>query len=473
MEQLLYGLLFISLVALIKSTYASSEPCTAMDPGFSPSSPPRLFIDVNEASEQDLKYGGNQYVSEIRLHGAYGAKTPNGIHLTFGSSYRMVDPNEYFAFEYEQSTPFRNIIRLIKPLDRDGPTDSVMDDTIIDHFRLKCVPYKNNTSEYWYDVSLLIHDINDNVPQMAKDNVYSAVVNELTPVGATLPIKVSVTDKDSGNNRQLTYKISTANGSTVAEHLGINNETGKVYLHKAFDYENLSVDNRKFSFPVIVHDNGKLQLTSTATLTITVTDGDDLGPQFRHLACQKAFGGKCFTPTYNADVESVLENSPILFQSSGGGPLMQIKAKDGDTLAAKIDFKISAVLPSQYKSNFKIRITPPEKGSDGYYTASLTLIKSIDKSALVGTVVYITATEDTTRHLFSVARILFKRRNSTETKVEKIKDSYNSETLALIVVVAILSVIAVTAFIALICFHLRKSKNEKMIGHINEGMSHL
>lgn len=56
-------------------------------------------------------------------------------------------------------------------------------------------------------------------------------------------------------------------------------------------------------------DNGKLQLTSTATLTITVTDGDDQGPQFRHLACQKAFGGKCFTPTYNADVESVLEVS--------------------------------------------------------------------------------------------------------------------------------------------------------------------
>lgn len=38
----------------------------------------------------------------------------------------------------------------------------------------------------------------------------------------------------------------------------------------------------------------------------------------------------------------LFQNSPILFQSSGGGPLMQIKAKDGDTLAAKIDFKISA-----------------------------------------------------------------------------------------------------------------------------------
>lgn len=470
MEQLLYRLLFISLAALIKSTYASSEPCTAMDQGFSQSIPPRLFIDVDEASQQDLKYGGNQYVSEIRLHGAYGAKTPNGINLTFGSAYRIVDPNEYLALEYEQNEPFRNIIRLIKPLDRDGPTDSVMDDTIIDNFRLKCVPYKNNTLEYWYDVSLLIRDINDNVPQMVKDNIYSAVVNELTSVGATLPIKVSATDKDSGKNRQLTYKISTA---MVAEHLEINNETGKVYLHKAFDYENLSVDNRKFYVPVIVHDNGKLQLTSTATLTITVTDGDDQGPQFRHLACQKAFGGKCFTPTYNADVESVLENSPILFQSSGGGPLMQIKAKDGDTLAAKIDFKISAVLPSQYKSNFKIRITPPAKGSDGYYTASLTLIKSIDKSALVGTVVYITATEDSTRHLFSVARILFKGRNLIETKVEKVKDSYNSETLALIVVVAILSVIAVTAFIALIFFHLRKSKNEKIFGNVNEGMSHL
>lgn len=57
-----------------------------------------------------------------------------------------------------------------------------------------------------------------------------------------------------------------------------------------------------------------MQLTSTATLTITVTDGDDLGPQFRHLACQKAFGGKCFTPTYNADVESVLEVSSFILK---------------------------------------------------------------------------------------------------------------------------------------------------------------
>ena len=34
--------------------------------------------------------------------------------------------------------------------------------------------------QYWYDVSLLIRDVNDNAPRLVKDNIYSADVNEVS-----------------------------------------------------------------------------------------------------------------------------------------------------------------------------------------------------------------------------------------------------------------------------------------------------
>lgn len=461
-------------VALISSGYAAEEPCTAMDPASSPAAKAALYIEVNEATQQDLNIGGNEYVSTIRLNGVYGAKTPEGIELTFGHYYRMVDPREYFAFESETASPFANKVRLIKPIDRDGPTDSVMDDTLADTFSLKCVPFKNKTITYWYTVYLLVKDVNDNSPQLSAENVYSAEINELTPVGTILPIKITATDKDAGVNRQLTYKFKEPVDSMVAEHLMINNDTGTITIKKMFDFESMKTNNNLFQVPIIIHDNEKsVQLLASVMLNLTVIDGDDQMPEFDLPACQRAFGGKCFTPTYNADVENVQQNIPIYFKSSGGGPAMQIKAKDGDSMAAKIEFKISAVIPSKFKSSFSLNVkTPTAKADNGYYTASLSMVKPVDKSDLVGTVVYITATENTPRGLYSVARILFKWNYSMEEKeAEKSARNYNSETLSLIVVVAILAAIVVFAFCVLICILHRKSSNFKMNGHINEGMS--
>jgi hypothetical protein len=56
------------------------------------------------------------FQSELRLHGVIDEISPNGMILKPQGDFLIVNPAEVFKFE---TVSGQNIIRLIKPLDRD------------------------------------------------------------------------------------------------------------------------------------------------------------------------------------------------------------------------------------------------------------------------------------------------------------------------------------------------------------------
>jgi hypothetical protein len=56
------------------------------------------------------------FQSELRLHGVIDENSPNGMILKPQGDFLIVNPAEVFKFE---TVSGQNIIRLIKPLDRD------------------------------------------------------------------------------------------------------------------------------------------------------------------------------------------------------------------------------------------------------------------------------------------------------------------------------------------------------------------
>ena len=120
-------------------------------------------------------------------------------------------------------------------------------------------------------VSVFLTDVNDNPPRF--DLVtYHGNVSENQPIGTVVALAaaISAVDIDSGMNREFTYSISGSN------NLHIHPETGEVTTLRVLDREALPAD----SATITAVDMGTPQLSSTALVSITVIDENDVAPHF-------------------------------------------------------------------------------------------------------------------------------------------------------------------------------------------------
>lgn len=128
-------------------------------------------------------------------------------------------------------------------------------------------PPKTNKTFFYVKVS----DVNDNVPVFSQ-NIYEADFPENNNIG-DMVVHVTATDKDEGENGQVTYKFKT-----LQSYFAINPTSGIISANHIFDRENLS----DLTFQVIASDNGVngQKFTSTATVVVRITDKNDEYPIF-------------------------------------------------------------------------------------------------------------------------------------------------------------------------------------------------
>uniref|UniRef100_A0A8C1LBI5 Protocadherin-related 15a n=1 Tax=Cyprinus carpio TaxID=7962 RepID=A0A8C1LBI5_CYPCA len=162
-----------------------------------------------------------------------------------------------------------------------------------------------------HEVRIVVRDRNDNTPRFQQPRYYVSV-NELTPVGTTIFTGFSgnngATDIDDGPNGQIEYAIQynpndpvlhpikqTFCSYTQVLHLQsfsvslsqMSNRTvrvsgtlsGNIVLAERLNYE------ERTRYLIIVQANDRApypgtRRTATTTLTLDVSDGDDLGPMF-------------------------------------------------------------------------------------------------------------------------------------------------------------------------------------------------
>uniref|UniRef100_A0A8W8LXK4 Cadherin domain-containing protein n=1 Tax=Magallana gigas TaxID=29159 RepID=A0A8W8LXK4_MAGGI len=373
---------------------AEAQDCQPLDP----ISGSALTVQIPEADDQTLLSNNPDfYRKQIRIGGTYNL----GVNLQLSQGTAAFNPNTYFAFSTATNSNTGIYIRLIQPVDRDGNAFNVQRVGNSETFSLTCTTNTGTTRTYSLVVQFV--DQNDNSP-IFQNTPYSVTVNELTPIGLTVYQQITATDADQSNNGQITYSLLAGDGTINdgSRFFAINPTTGVLTVKETLDYEGLSNLNKLYSIQVQATDNPintAERRTSSQFLSVTITDGDDLGPAFEYSSCFR-YSGYCFDPRYTSSITSTSLNTQlVVFPYPPQTPFNQpvtVQARDKDTLNAPIVFDIETTVPSGYASFFSVQ-TQQQTGSN-FYSAFITQTQSINRASVGGKLELILRASEETGH---------------------------------------------------------------------------
>lgn len=111
-------------------------------------------------------------------------------------------------------------------------------------------------------VSVQVIDVNDNPPAF-REHFYNITVSEATAI-ATPVLTVTTTDKDTGINSGVSYRLMGLNG-TLPENFYMEGDSGVMILKQGLDRERLP----EHHFLVQAIDKGTPPMSSTAHILVT------------------------------------------------------------------------------------------------------------------------------------------------------------------------------------------------------------
>ncbi|XP_071105183.1 cadherin-99C-like [Haliotis cracherodii] len=240
-----------------------------------------------------------------------------------------------------------------------------------------------------------ILDVNDNSPVFSKAP-YAVSVNELTPIGTTVFRDVTATDLDFDFNKNIVFDILPSAGS---DKFAIDIPSlGYVTVKNTLDFEVMNAaGNTNYVLSIRARDSAvppEVQRSSTTTLNITITDGDDQKPIFEYPTCYTDTANKCFNPSYSASIvsgQSLGEISVFPIPASNPNVAINIQARDQDTLNSPITFTVELTEPRGYENRFQV--TSEQISGTSTYRARLQLVTGIDRSQVRDLKVIIRARE--------------------------------------------------------------------------------
>ena len=161
--------------------------------------------------------------------------------------------------------PLSGNLKVAKALDRERVEIYILNVSATDHG----IPPMSAYAEVYVNVL----DRNDNAPQFSQ-SMYSVSISEATATHSSI-LTVSATDKDFGTNALITYTILSGNNDRTFTIY----PNGTIYNLKTFHHEQKS----SYFLSILARDRAKpvaAQLSSTATVNVTITDINDNSPFF-------------------------------------------------------------------------------------------------------------------------------------------------------------------------------------------------
>ena len=187
-------------------------------------------------------------------------------------------------------------------------------------------------------VTVQVLDVNDNAPIFVS-TPFQATVLENVPVGYSI-IHIQAIDADSGDNSRLEYRLIE---TTPNFPFAINNSTGWVMVAEELDRETVDF----YNFGVEARDHGYPQMSSSASVSMTILDVNDNNPQFTQKSYHIRLNEDATVGTSVMTVSAVDRdiNSVVTYQISSGNTRnrFSITSQSGGgliTLALPLDYKL-------------------------------------------------------------------------------------------------------------------------------------
>ncbi|CAL4131790.1 unnamed protein product, partial [Meganyctiphanes norvegica] len=255
--------------------------------------------------------------------------------------------------------------------------DAPLDYEIMQSYNFTVTAVSMNKRESSMSVCVNIVDQNDNIPYFSK-KVFTGHISEAALINSVVleddntPLVIKARDHDSGMNAKLIYSILD---DDVKNNFTIDSSTGSIRTVGPLNHEDVSV----VKFSVSVQDSGSPSLTAstTAHVTITITDINDVPPNF----LKEYYNTTVFTPTFkdvsvvhlNAtdldfDGTSILEygiadgNKDKKFEIHGGTGLITVR--DPEELSGVYHLK-ATVSDGEFESSTSVNIHIESLPSNG------------------------------------------------------------------------------------------------------------
>eukprot|EP00062_Callorhinchus_milii_P022361 gi/632980091/ref/XP_007906836.1/ PREDICTED: LOW QUALITY PROTEIN: protocadherin-16 [Callorhinchus milii] len=181
--------------------------------------------------------------------------TGNDVDSGPGLAYELLGDVEVFSVEQ-----YRGGISLRRPLDFERRSAYLL-----------TIRSSDSLHSSQANLTILVQDINDNPPSFVRD-LYQVMLPENT-VSDTVVVTVTATDRDSGNNGKITYRLMAAS----ADGFSIDPHNGTLFTEGSLVFGSNPVVRE-----VVIEacDGGSPALSAFTTVQIQVTDVNDHAPEF-------------------------------------------------------------------------------------------------------------------------------------------------------------------------------------------------
>lgn len=189
----------------------------------------------------------------------------------------ITNPMDYFLID-----SITGELRTGKPLDKEELPDASGIVTLVVRAReiVDGIPSNDPSASTTTKVSVTIRDVNDVAPTFNQKEYY-VTIPENTAVGTPLPVEIVVNDPDVGQNSVFSLRLDDVSEVFDVEPKQVIG-TSQISIRVAngsLDYEN--VNQRKFIVLIVAEETlTNPKLSSTATLTVSLTDVNDNFPHF-------------------------------------------------------------------------------------------------------------------------------------------------------------------------------------------------
>ncbi|XP_064094852.1 fat-like cadherin-related tumor suppressor homolog isoform X3 [Macrobrachium nipponense] len=257
----------------------------------------------------------------------------------------------------------RRIPFVINPASGMVSLDMPVDFEKVQSYNFTVIASSMNGKESTAQLIINIRDENDNAPFFTQ-STYSGHISEAASINSVVlmennaPLVITARDKDSDQNANLVFTIIE---EEARMYFAIDSSTGAIRTTGSLDHEVIP----EVTFSVQVHDNGqpRLSASTTATVTIIITDINDVPPRF----LLQEYNATLLTPTYK-DVTVVQLNATDL--DFGGKANLQYEIADGNRDGKfKINSKTGLITVNQSENlvgSYHLKVTV----SDGQFASS-------------------------------------------------------------------------------------------------------